>query len=56
MNSRANSRKSTVAGRTIRYFHSIMDAIVKGMARWQAGNDPRLKEGSVENWWQVDFC
>ena len=58
MNSHANSCKSTVAGRTTRNFHSIMDVIFRGMAREQAGNDPRLKKFPLKiggRWIVVDF-
>jgi hypothetical protein len=58
MNSHVNSRKSTVAGRTTRNFHSIMDVIFKGMARGKAGNDPRLKKVPLKiggRWIAVDF-
>jgi hypothetical protein len=58
MNSNAKRRKSAVAGRTTRNFHSIMDVIFKGTARWQAGNDPCLKKVWLKNggrWTVVDI-
>lgn len=58
MNEDANNRKGMEAGRTTRNFHSVMDAIFKGMAIGQAGNDCRLKKVPLkvgDRWIVVDI-